>query len=135
MPAKQNCFFCKATIDWSSTTAAGAVHSSHTPASRPTSSPLNSEETGKALPRCSKPELCFQTQEKKTSTFQMIFAGEGAGSGDLQGLSFFFFFPQFYRAAAFCWGCVCQGAMPDFPCGFAVTPFLSQPHSSREELA
>lgn len=43
----------------------------------------------------------------------------------------FFFSSEFHKGAvpgAFCWGCVCQGAVPDFPCGFAVTPFLRQPH-------
>lgn len=89
MPAKQNCFFCKATIDWSSPTAAGAVHSGHTPANRPTSSSLNSEETGSAFPWCSKSELCFQIQEKNPH-IPGDFSGEGVGSGDFQGLSFFF---------------------------------------------
>lgn len=35
---------------------------------------------------------------------------------------------------SFCWGCAWQGAIPDFPCGFALTLFLSHPHDNREQL-
>lgn len=45
-------------------------------------------------------------------------------------------FSQFDVAVmgGFCWGCVQQGAIPDFPYGFALTPFLSRPHDNGEQL-
>lgn len=146
VPAKQNWFSVKATIDSGSTTAAVALHRSRMPANRPTSSHLlspcsclwaefSSSQKREGLLSLGGVNQSCSFKFRKKEHKQLRWFSRRSWFGSFAWLCLFPVLQGWTSVAVsdgFCRGCVWQGAIPHFPCGSALSPFLSRPRDNRE---